>query len=375
MNGRVTAYIDMGAIENNFQNMKKNLKDGVKMIAVVKSDAYGHGAAAVAELAQKFDYVWGFAVAAVSEAKQLISAGIKKPVLILGYAFEEDYGWMAANGVRPAIFSLDMADRFAEAAKQNGVCAPVHIAVDTGMTRIGVNDTKEGIELVDRISALQNLSIEGVFTHFAKADEADKAFTREQAGRFERFCSGLEQSGVTGFLRHCSNSAAILEIPEVHMDMVRAGISIYGVYPSEEVSREYVKLQPAMSLRSHIVHLNQIAPGTSVSYGGIFTADRETLVATIPVGYADGYPRSLSGRGYVLVNGHKAPVIGRVCMDQLMADVTGIDVKLLDEVTLLGRDHDAEITFEELDRLSGRFPYEFMCCIGKRVPRVYTGRK
>lgn len=374
MNARVTAYIDIDAIENNFRSMKANLKDGVRMIAVVKADGYGHGAAAVAETAQKLDYVWGFAVAAVDEARQLIEAGIEKPVLILGYSFEEDYVWMASNGVRPAVFSVDMARRFSEAARKSGVCAPVHIAVDTGMSRIGVADTGEGIQTAVAISAMPNLSVEGVFTHFAKADETDKAFTQQQAERFGRFCSRLESAGVTGFMRHCSNSAAILEIPEVHMDMVRAGISIYGVYPSEEVSREYVRLRPAMSLKSRIIHLHRIAAGTPVSYGGIFTAQRETLVATIPVGYADGYPRSLSNRGYVLVHGRRAPVIGRVCMDQLMADVTGIDVKLLDEVTLLGRDHGAEITLEELDRLSGRFPYEFLCCVGKRVPRVYIGK-
>ena len=213
--------------------------------------------------------------------------------------------------------------------------------------------------------------IEGVFTHFAKADETDKSFTKMQMDRFVQFCDGLQERVTERFIRHCSNSAGILEIPEANMDMVRAGISIYGIYPSDEVSRVYVRLRPAMELKSHIVHIRTIEPGTSVSYGGTFTAQRRTRIATIPVGYGDGYPRSLSGKGFVLIGGKRAPITGRVCMDQFMVDVTDIEAGLLDEVTLLGSDGDEQITLEELDKLSGRFPYEFVCDIGKRVPRVY----
>ena len=206
-------------------------------------------------------------------------------------------------------------------------------------------------------------------------DETEKEFTKCQMDRFQDFCSNLSEKGETGFLRHCSNSAGILEIPEANMDLVRAGISIYGIYPSSEVSRSYVELHPAMELKSHVVYLKTIEPGTMVSYGGNFTAAHKMKIATIPVGYGDGYPRSLSGKGSVLIRGKRAPILGRICMDQFMVDVTGMDVQMLDEVTLLGRDGEEEITLEELDKLSGRFPYEFVCDIGKRVPRVYVNEK
>lgn len=375
MNGRITAYIDLDAVAQNFRSMKEHIKENVRMVAVVKTDGYGHGAVPIARMAEEYDYIWGFAVAASCEARELREAGIKKPVMILGYAFEEDYEWMAAHGVRPSIFSYEMARQFADAAKRCGVKAPIHIAVDTGMSRIGVTDDKNGIDTVKQISSLADIQIEGVFTHFAKADEADKSFTAEQIARFAAFCNGLEEKGIHGLIRHCSNSAGIMEVPSANMDMVRAGISIYGVYPSEEVDRSVMKLLPAMSLRSHIIHLNKIRPGTSVSYGGIFTAKKETIVATVPAGYGDGYPRSLSDKGYVLVRGMRAPIIGRICMDQFMIDVTDIGAELFDEVTLLGRDGTQEITLEELDKYSGRFPYEFICDIGKRVPRIYLGGK
>ena len=372
-NGRVTAYIDMDAIAENFENMRKNLRAGTQMVAVMKTDGYGHGAVPIARMAEQYDYIWGFAVAAVSEAMELRQAGIRKPVMLLGYAFEEDYEELAEHEIRPCVFTYEMAEAFARAAEKKGVCAPVHLAVDTGMSRIGVPYGEEGMELARRIDRLAHLNVEGVFTHFSRADETDKAFTKLQMDRFAVFCDALEASGMQ-FIRHCSNSAGILEIPEANMDMVRAGISIYGVYPSDEVSRSYVKLRPAMELRSHIVHIKTIEPGTAVSYGGTFVAKRPMRVATVPVGYGDGYPRSLSGKGWVLIGGKRAPVLGRICMDQFMVDVTDIEAKVLEEVVLLGRDGGDEITLEQIDALSGRFPYEFICDIGKRVPRVYLTR-
>lgn len=369
-NGRITAYIHMDAVAFNFESMKNHLDDGKKIIAVVKADGYGHGAVPVAELIEQYDYIWGFAVAAVEEGMALRDAGITKPILILGYSFEEDYATMAANGMRPAIFTWEMAAAFDEAARKLGICAPIHLAVDTGMSRIGFADTEESVETAVRISELTHLQIEGVFTHFSKADELDKTYTHMQLNRFERFCDQLEAHGLMPFLRHCSNSAGILEIPEAHLDMVRAGITIYGLYPSDEVCRD-MPLKPAMELKSHIICLKNIEAGTSVSYGGTFVAEHPMRIATIPVGYADGYPRSLSSKGFVLIRGKRAPIIGRVCMDQFMVDVTDIEAELLDEVTLLGRDGDEEITVDELGELSGRFPYEFVCVIGKRVPRIY----
>lgn len=370
-NGRITAYIHMDAIAENFEHMRANLKEGTKMVAVLKTDGYGHGALPIARMAEEYEYIWGFAVAAVSEAMELRAGGITKPILILGYCFEEDYEKMVSSGIRPAVFTYEMAKAFSDAAGKAGILAPVHIAVDTGMSRIGLPWTDEGVETAQRISRLPHIRIEGVFTHFAKADETDKSFTKMQMDRFVQFCDGLQERVTERFIRHCSNSAGILEIPEANMDMVRAGISIYGIYPSDEVSRVYVRLRPAMELKSHIVHIRTIEPGTSVSYGGTFTAQRRTRIATIPVGYGDGYPRSLSGKGFVLIGGKRAPITGRVCMDQFMVDVTDIEAGLLDEVTLLGSDGDEQITLEELDKLSGRFPYEFVCDIGKRVPRVY----
>ncbi|MCD7817838.1 MAG: alanine racemase [Lachnospiraceae bacterium] len=374
MHNRITAYIHMDAIEHNFREMKARLRDGVQMIAVIKTDGYGHGAIPIAQMMEPHDYIWGFAVATVSEARQLRDAGIAKPILILGYTFPEDYEWMAANGIRPTLFTVEMAKAFAEKSRETASVGriPIHLAVDTGMSRIGVPDTSEGLRTALEIAGMDSLYVEGVFTHFARADEKDKSSARNQADRFANFCDQLESNGIRGFKRHCSNSAGILELPEANMDMVRAGITIYGIYPSDEMNREAVRLLPAMELKSHIVYCKQIPAGTPVSYGGTFVSDREMEIATIPVGYGDGYPRSLSGKGCVLINGKRAQILGRVCMDQFMVDVTGMKVKVLDEVTLMGRDGNEEITVDELGKLSGRFPYEFVCDIGKRVPRVYS---
>ena len=372
-NGRITAYIHMDHIAQNFESMKKRIKSGTKMVAVIKTDGYGHGAVPIAKLAEPCDYIWGFAVAAVSEGMELRAAGITKPILVLGYTFEEDYAQMIEHGIRPSVFTMEMAEAFASKAASMHVDAPVHIAVDTGMSRIGVKDDGEGARLVDRISRLDGLRIEGIFTHFARADERDKSSARAQMDRFSAFCEELNGRGVTGFLRHCSNSAGIMELPEANMDMVRASITIYGIYPSDEMDRDALPLCPAMELKSHVVYVKTISPGTPVSYGGTFVAQKPMKLATVPVGYGDGYPRSLSNKGYVLIHGQKARITGRVCMDQFMVDVTDMDVAVMDEVTLLGRDKDAEITVDELGILSGRFPYEFVCDIGKRVPRVYVG--
>ncbi len=369
-NGRITAYINKKAIAANFQNMKANLKDGVKMVAVIKTDGYGHGAVPIAQVAEPYDYIWGFAVAAVEEGLALREAGIAKPILVLGYTFEEDYPAMIKNGIRPAVFTMKMAEEFAAAARTLGVKAPIHIAVDTGMSRIGFADCEESVHTVSAISRIPNLTIEGAFTHFARADETDKSSAMQQFRRFDGFCRNLEHAGVKNFLRHCSNSAGILELPQVNMDMVRAGITIYGIYPSDEVARD-IELHPVMELKSHVVYIKQIAKGTAISYGGTFVADHDMRIATIPVGYGDGYPRSLSSKGSVLIRGRRAPIVGRVCMDQFMVDVTDVPAELLDEVTLLGKDGEEEITVDELGALSGRFPYEFVCDIGKRVPRVY----
>ena len=371
--GRIYAEIDLHAIEENFLQMKRNIKEGTQMIAVIKADGYGHGAVPIAKMLETYDYVWGYAVATVEEALELRENGMKKPILILGYTFEEDYETIAAYDLRPAVFKVEMAEKLSAAAGRQGKMICIHLALDTGMGRIGFEDEKQSVALIKKIAGLPNLKLEGMFTHFARADERTLEPAVKQLERYKRFCGMLKAEGITVAYRHVSNSAGIMQFSEANMDLVRAGISIYGLYPSDEVKREPVHLKPAMSLKSHIVYLKTVKPGTPISYGGTYITKDFTKVATIPVGYADGYSRNLSNKGYVLIRGQRAPILGRVCMDQFMVDVTHIEgVCELDEVTLLGRDGNETITMEMLGDLSGRFNYEFACCISKRVPRIYV---
>lgn len=373
--GRVWAEIDLDAVAENYQAMRNNICEETKMIAVVKTDGYGHGAVPVSKLLEPLDYIWGFAVATAEEAYELRKNGIAKPVLILGYTFAEDYERLAQEEIRPAVFKYDMAEQMSEAALAAGRKLSIHLVLDTGMTRIGFADTEASVQEILKIRALPGIEIEGMFTHFARADELDKSHAREQARRYIRFSKRLEEAGVSIPLKHCSNSAAILEMPEVNMDLVRPGITGYGIYPSDEVSRERISLRAAMSLKSHVVFIKEVEAGVPVSYGGTYVTERTTRIATIPVGYGDGYPRSLSNKGWVLIRGKKAPILGRVCMDQFMVDVTEIpEAKELDEAVLMGESEGAFLGVDELGKLSGRFPYEFVCDIGKRVPRVYLGR-
>lgn len=369
---RVRAEIDLDAIEENYRAMKGNLCQGTKMIAVVKTDGYGHGAAPVSRMLESFDYIWGFAVATAEEAHSLREHGITKPILILGYTFVEDYPQFVREQIRPVVFTYDMAEKMSEAAAERGQKLNIHLAVDTGMSRIGFADTKESVREILKIRKLPGIEIEGIFTHFARADELDKTCAKKQAMRYIQFLELLKAEGVEIPWKHCANSAAILEMPEVGMNLVRPGITGYGIYPSDEVSRERVPLRPAMSLKSHIVYIKEVEAGVPVSYGGTYVTEKRTRIATIPVGYGDGYPRSLSNKGWVLIHGKKAPILGRVCMDQFMVDVTEIEeARELDEVTLLGESEGCFLGVDELGCLSGRFPYEFVCDVGKRVPRVY----
>ena len=369
---RVKAVISLDAIEHNFEEMRKNIKEDTQIIAVIKADAYGHGAVMVAHLMEEHDYIWGFAAATAEEALQLRKAGIKKPILIIGIVFEEHLEALAKEDIRIAICDYDLAAKFAGAGKKLGKTVHIHLAVDTGMTRIGYADVPDNIGEIRDISNLENLEIEGLFTHFARADEYDRAPAMVQLDRYLRFASMLEENGIHIPIRHCSNSAGIIRIPEANLNVVRAGITIYGIYPSEEVERDIVRLTPAMELKSHVSYVKGVERGIAVSYGGTYVTDRYTRLATIPVGYADGYPRLLSNKGWVLIHGQKAPICGRVCMDQFMVDVTDIPgVKAGDEVTLMGRDGEEFISVETLGDLSGRFSYEFVCDVAKRVPRVY----
>ena len=372
---RVYAKINLKAVEENFCRMKANLRSGTKMVAVVKTDGYGHGAIPIARLVEEWDYIWGFAVATVEEALDLQKAGIRKPVLILGYVFPEHYETAARQELRLAVFKLDMAKQLSRAALHTGNTIKLHIALDTGMTRIGFPDTDQAVETIKEICDLPGLEVEGMFTHFARADEADKTNARLQLERYLIFSEKLEAAGIQIPMKHCSNSAGILEMPEANLDAVRAGITIYGIYPSDEMKREPVKLHPVMELKSHIAYIKDVEAGVPVSYGGTYVTSRPTRIATIPVGYGDGYPRSLSNKGYVLIRGKQARILGRVCMDQFMVDVTDIPAEELDEVTLMGKDGEAELSVDTLGALSGRFPYEFVCDIGKRVPRIYVNEE
>ncbi|MCR4995686.1 MAG: alanine racemase [Butyrivibrio sp.] len=380
-NSRVCARVDLGAIEYNLEAMKGNIPDGVRIMAVIKTDAYGHGALRIAQFLEDKDYIWGYATATAEEAFDLRDNGINKPVLVLGYTFPYAYEKMLSLGIRPAVFREDMLKELGDCSEKllkSGVIknpAPIHIAVDTGMSRIGIRHDKSGEEFVGKAFEVESLEIEGIFTHFARADEKDLSNAKEREQIFAEFVKNTETAAGRKIpIHHCANSASIISIPESSMDMVRAGVTIYGMWPSDEVSKDIIDLKPAMELVSHIVMIKEVPAGTPVSYGGTFVTDSASKIATIPVGYGDGYPRSLSNKGYVLINGHRANILGRVCMDQFMVDVTDIpDVKEGDKVILLGKDSVSgeTISAETLGDLSGRFNYELTCDINHRVPRVY----
>ena len=367
------AEVNLDNIVENMQLMKRNLREQTQMMAVVKADGYGHGSVPVARCLERLDFVYGFGVATAEEAHILRLSGIRKPILILGYAFPYSYEMLAREEIRPAVFREDSVEELERAAAAVGKRIKVHVKVDTGMGRIGVTPDEEGIGFIQRLIDKEHVELEGIFTHFAKADERDKTSAHRQLAIFEDFLKELSRLGIAIRVKHCSNSAGILDMPEANMDVVRAGIAIYGLYPSKEVNQDAVCLKPALSLYSRIVYIKTMLPGQSVSYGSDFTAKEDTRVATVPLGYGDGYPRSLSGRGYVLIRGKKAPILGRICMDQFMVDVSQIpEAAEGDRVTLIGGDGARRISTEELGELSGRFHYELVCDLGKRVPRVYV---
>ncbi len=370
---RVVAEISLEAIENNIRNMAGIIKPGTGMLAVIKADGYGHGALQIAVRLEQIDSVFGYATATAEEAFKLRNGGIKKPILVLGYTFPDNYEEMIRLDIRPTVFKTETARQLSEAARIVGRPCKIHIKVDTGMSRIGVSCDDTGIETAMEISSYERIETEGIFTHFARADEADKSSARRQLDKFNDFTEKCAKRGLVPRFRHCSNSAAILEMPEANMDIVRAGITMYGLWPSGEELPDSIRLEPAMSIKSSIVYIKTLPKGVEISYGGIYVTEKETRVATVPVGYADGYPRSLSNKGYVLIRGKKAPILGRVCMDQLMVDVTDIpEAREYDEAVLMGNSGGLSITAEELGALSGRFNYELVCSISDRVPRKYV---
>lgn len=369
---RVYAQIDLDAICQNIQNVMQKVGADTKVMAVIKTDAYGHGAVPVARALSEIG-TDAFAVATAEEALELRSAGIAEPILILGYVFPEDFPQLLTHGIMLTVFQYETAKQLSECAQALGVCAEIHIKIDTGMGRIGFLPNAESLAEIEKIAALPALSIAGIFTHFACADEADKASCNCQKAQFLSFLRDLEARGIQIPCRHMCNSASIIDFSDGFLDMVRSGIMTYGLYPSEEVQKSAFSLSPALQLKSHIAFVKTVRKGFTVSYGSTYTTKKDkTVIATVPVGYGDGYPRALSNIGRVLVHGQFAPIVGRVCMDQFMIDVTDIpNVQTGDCVTLIGTDGQNRITAEEVAAPAQSFNYELCCDINKRVPRVY----
>ena len=360
--------IDLDAVSHNIDAVRQ--KAGVPVMAVIKADAYGHGAVPIAHLLR--DKCAFFGVSSMLEALELRQSGIENPILILGHTPPAAFGEAVRLGIRPAVFRYDDALALSRAAVEAGVTAPFHFALDTGMSRIGFQPSEESADTCAKIAALPGLQAEGLFSHFATADCADLTRARRQAALFDAFDAMLRSRGVEIPIRHLDNSAGLMNFP-CRYEMVRSGIVTYGMYPSDEVSPALLPLEPALQWVSRITHLKLLPAGREISYGGTFVTSRPTVVATIPVGYADGYRRSLSGKFHVLIRGAKAPILGRVCMDQLMVDVTHIPgVTLDDPVVLVGRSGAERITMEQIAAAADSFNYEFVCGISRRVPRVYT---
>lgn len=365
--GCTQLIIDLDAIRHNINEVK--LRAGVPVMAIIKADAYGHGAV---EIARHLDGDCAFfGVSSMLEALELRQAEIEKPILILGYTPVEAFPEAIRLGIRPTIFHYEDALALSLVAQKLGLTAHFHFAVDTGMSRIGFQVTPEDADICAAIARLPGLDPEGLFSHFATADCADLTRARQQMALFDRFDDMLRSRGVHIKLRHLDNSAGVMNF-HCKYEMVRSGIVTYGMYPSDEVDPGILDLKPALRWETRITHLKTLEPGREIGYGGTYTTTRPTQVATIPVGYADGYRRSLSGRFYVLIHGKKAPILGRICMDQMMVDVTDIpEAALNDAVVLVGESGDLRITVEEIAARQDSFNYEFVCGISRRVPRVY----
>lgn len=367
---RIYAKINLDHIIKNMEALTANLPRETKVIGIVKADGYGHGAVPIAKAIDPF--VWGYGVAAIEEAVILRNHGIMKPILVLGNVSTRFFNTYLDYDITPTLFEWSKAEALSQLAVRRGQKASVHIAVDTGMSRIGYRPGEESLSEIEAISRLPGITITGLYTHFSKADETGRETTEKQ---YECFCSfekELSRRGILIPVKHCANSAAILDYGEMSLDAIRAGIAIYGLYPSGQVGQEQVKLHPAMEICSFITYIKDIEAGTQVSYGGTFVAEKSMRIATISAGYGDGYPRNLSAKGSVLIAGKRAPILGRVCMDQFMVDVSGIpEAKPEDLVILLGRCGEECITMEELAETGGGFHYEIPCTLGKRVPRVY----
>ena len=363
------AEIDLDAIAHNVRQLKRHIGERVKLTAVVKANAYGHGAVPVARTALE-NGAERLAVNRVVEGIELRRAGIAAPILILGYSPPWEAEAIVRHDLTPTITEREVALALARVAASQGKTVPVHVKVDTGMGRFGLLP-KEVVDFAKGLADFPNLRLEGLYTHFATADEADKSHTRRQFGAFLDVLKRLEEAGIEVPIRHAANSAATLDLPETHLDMVRCGIAIYGLYPSAEVSHS-IPLKPAMSLKSRVARLRTLPAGSCISYGCTYVTSSPTRVALVPVGYGDGYHRLLSNRGQVLIRGRRAPILGRVCMDQFVVDVSDIPgVRLNDEVVVFGRQGEEEISAEEVAAWAQTINYEVVTALMPRVTRVY----
>lgn len=374
---RTWAKIDLDAIEHNYNEIRNHVSANSEIMCVIKADGYGHGAVFLAREYERLG-VKRFAVSNIEEAMQLREHGINSPILILGFTPADLARVLAENNISQAILSEEYAVELSQYAQKAGISVKIHIALDTGMSRIGfmyqnIDRDSASISAIERVCKLPSLDSEGIFTHFFVSDEADEGRedTLHQYKCFDDAIEKLKARGIEFPLRHCANSGAIIDYPNTHINMVRAGIILYGLAPSGKLA-DKLNLIPAMQLKSVIAQIKTVEPNTRVSYGGTFTTSRPTKIATVPIGYADGYTRALGNRARMIVNGKYAPIIGRVCMDQLMLDITDIDnVSTGDELTVIGTDGDCCVSAEEIAGLTNTINYEIICIIGKRVPRVY----
>ncbi|EJO5346852.1 alanine racemase [Clostridium botulinum] len=366
----VWAEIDLDNLKHNVKQIKKICEDK-EIIGVIKANAYGHGAMEIAPTLLE-NGVNRIAVAVLSEAMELRMSGVKSPIMILGYTPPVLGDMLLDNDIEQSIYSYEDALKLSEIAVIKQKILKIHIVVDTGMGRIGFLPTKESVEEVYNISKLPNIKIQGIFSHFSSADESDKDYTFYQMDKYNKFINELEMRKISIPIKHIANSAAIIDLQNTHLDAVRAGIIMYGYYPSNYVLKDKIKLKPVMSLKTSVVHIKRVSSGEYISYGRTFKTNKESIIATLPIGYADGYNRLLSNKGKVIVNGKFAPVVGRVCMDQCMLDVTDIDdLKVGDVVTIMGEENGISYTAEDIATDIGTISYEVICNINKRVPRVY----
>ncbi len=369
MNHRTYLKIDLNKLEHNFNCVRNKLPNNIKILGVIKANAYGHGAVEIGKfLDGKCDF---FGVACIEEAVELKKAEIKTPILILGRVFPFDIETAVKYDVRIPIFSYDDAVALSNEAVKQGKNMPFHFCIDTGMSRIGFQVSEESADICKSITELPNIFAEGLFSHFATADEKDLSKAVEQRNKYKEFCKMLSDRGIEIPIKHLNNSAGIMNFDE-YFDMCRMGIITYGLYPSDEVDKDILDLEPIMSWHTKISHIKELEPNREISYGGTFKTDRVTKVATVPVGYADGFPRCLSNKGKVIINGKYAKILGRVCMDQFMVDVSDIECNINDEVVLFGTQKNAHISLEELSNSAYSFNYELPCRIPVRVNRVYV---